>query len=411
MVNSRLSGFHKRSVAERIAEVTSQCALTPEEAQALESGGISLEAADKMVENVVGTFRIPVGLATNFHINGKDYLIPMATEEPSVVAAASNAAKMIREGGGFRTSSTDPIMIGQIQVVKAKRGSEKRIVKGKKSLLKYANSLDPMLVKFGGGAHDIKVRKVKDMLIVHLHVNVADAMGANAVNTMCERLAPRIEEMTGGQVILKILTNYAVERTAKATALIPKEQVGGEEYVDRIIWAYKLAAYDVYRAVTHNKGIMNGVTAVVLATGNDTRAVEAGCHSFAVKKGRYTSLTIWKKNKSGDIVGEIEIPVAVGLVGGATRTHPTAKANVKILGVKTARELGEVLAAVGLAQNFAAIRALASEGIQRGHMRLHARNIAVTAGAEGKNADRVAEEMVKLGKVNVDEAKRILEGM
>jgi hydroxymethylglutaryl-CoA reductase len=300
-------------------------------------------------------------------------------------------------------------MIGQIQVVKAKKDAKKSILAKKKELIEFAQSLDPTLVKFGGGVVDLEVRKVSDMLVVHIHVNVADAMGANAVNTMCEALAPKIEELTGGKVVLRILSNYAVERTAKASATVPKEAVGGGEVVDRIILAYRLAEKDVYRAVTHNKGVMNGVTAVVLATGNDTRAVEAGCHSFAARRRGYKPLTTWRKNKNGDLEGSIEVPVAVGLVGGATRTHPTAKLAIKILGVKTARELGEVLAAVGLAQNLAALRALASEGIQKGHMRLHARNIAVTAGAEGANIDAVAEGMIQAGRINFDEAKRMLQ--
>jgi len=396
------------SPAERIVKIKAECGLTDEEASALSQAGLGIEQADKMVENVVGLFQLPLGIATNFLINGRDYLVPMATEEPSVIAAASNAAKMAREGGGFKAESTRPVMIGQIQVVNHKKGAEKAILSKKKELMDYGQSLDPTLVKFGGGVVDLSVRKVKDMVVVHLHVNVADAMGANAVNTMCEALAPKIAEFSGGKVVLRILSNYALERTAKASVTVPKEALGGEEVVDRIVWAYRLAAHDVYRAVTHNKGVMNGVTALVLATGNDTRAVEAGCHSFAARSGRYTSLTTWEKNGRGDLVGGIEIPVAVGLVGGAVRTHPVAKAAVKILGVKSARELGEVMACVGLAQNLAALRALASEGIQKGHMRLHARNIAVTAGADGELADLVAAGMVKAGKVSVDEAKRIL---
>ncbi|MFH0862156.1 MAG: hydroxymethylglutaryl-CoA reductase, degradative [Candidatus Altiarchaeota archaeon] len=408
MMDSRVSGFYKLSPTERLAKVKSECGLTEEEANVLSGAGLGLAQADKMAENVIGLFQLPMGVAVNFQINGKDCLVPMVTEEPSVIAAASNAAKMIRLGGGFKATSTDPIMVGQIQVVNAKKDAKNGILAKKRELIEFAQSLDPTLVKFGGGVKDLRVRDVDDMLVIHLHVNVADAMGANAVNTMCEKLSPKIEELSGGKVILKILTNYALERTAKASCVVPKEAVGGEEYVDRIIWAYRLAAADVFRAVTHNKGVMNGVTALVLATGNDTRAVEAGCHSFASRSGRYTSLTTWTKNKKGDLEGSIEIPVAVGLVGGATRTHPVAKAAVKIIGVKSARELGEVMACLGLAQNFAAIRALASEGIQKGHMRLHARNIAVTAGAEGEKADRAAEEMIKSGKISVDEAKRIL---
>ncbi len=407
-MNSRIKGFYKLAPEERLARLQEECGLTDDEVGVLPSVGLNLEQADRMIENVVGRFEIPLGVAVNFKINGRDYLIPMATEEPSVVAAASNAARMVRGGGGFKASSTEPVMIGQIQVVNPSDEAGGKVLGEKKKLIEYANSLDPTLVKFGGGATDLNVREVAGMLVVHLYVNVADAMGANAVNTMCEALAPRIEELSGGEVVLKILSNYAVERTAKASCVIPAKALGGEQVVDRIIWAYRLAAADTYRAVTHNKGVMNGVTAVVLATGNDTRAVEAGCHSFACREGGYGTLTSWVKNREGDLEGSIEIPVAVGLVGGATKTHPVAKAAVKILGVKSARELGEVLAAVGLAQNLAALRALAAEGIQEGHMKLHARNIAVTAGAGGEDVDRVAEEMIESGRISVDEAERIL---
>ncbi len=407
-MNSRISGFYKLSVEERLGKISREASLTLEDAAALTGVGLGVELADKMAENVIGTFELPVGVAVNFQINGRDYLIPMATEEPSVIAAASNAAKMAREGGGFKAESTEPVMIGQIQVVGFKKGAEDRINAKKAQYLDYLRTVDPTLVRFGGGPVDIKVRVLSDMLVVHVHVNVADAMGANAVNTMCEVLAPRIEEDSGGKAILKILTNYAIERTATAKATIPKSAVGGGEIVERMIWAYRLAKDDVFRAVTHNKGIMNGVTSVVLATGNDTRAVEAGCHAYAAKDGRYTSLTRWRKNENGDLEGELTIPVAVGLVGGATRTHPTAKSCIKILGVKTARELGEVLACVGLAQNLAAIRALASEGIQKGHMKLHAKNIAVLAGSPKERVDEVAEKMVAVGKISVDEAKRII---
>jgi hydroxymethylglutaryl-CoA reductase len=407
-MNSKISGFYKLPVKERLARIKVECGLSDEEVSALSGSALSVEQADKMVENLVGMFQVPLGVAVNFQINGKDYLVPMATEEPSVIAAASNAAKMVREGGGFTASSSEPVMIGQIQVVSPKKDAESKVLGKRKELMEYAQSLDPTLVKFGGGVKDLTVRKVDDMVVVHLHVNVADAMGANAVNTMCEALSPRIAELSGGEVVLKILSNYALERTAKASCVVPKEALGGAEVVDRIIHAYRLAAADVFRAVTHNKGVMNGVTSLVLATGNDTRAVEAGCHSFASRSGRYTSLTSWRKDANGDLVGSIEIPVAVGLVGGATRTHPAAKAAVRVLGVKSARELGQVMAALGLAQNLAALRALASEGIQKGHMRLHARNIAVTAGAQGEQADRVAQAMVASGRISVDEAKRIL---
>ncbi|MCX6695409.1 MAG: hydroxymethylglutaryl-CoA reductase, degradative [Candidatus Altiarchaeota archaeon] len=415
-VNSRISGFYKLGVEERRNEVRKQVGLTDEEDAALKDGGINLDQANRMVENVIGKISLPLGVATNFMINGKDYLIPMATEEPSVVAAASNAAKMAREGGGFTTESTQPLMIGQIQLVRVKeKDAEKKILEMKKRLIELANSRDATLVKFGGGARDLEVRKIKssrgDMIVAHLIVNVADAMGANTVNTMCETIAPELEKATGGKTVLRIISNYAVNRLARAKAVFTKEALGGEEVVDAILDAYALADADVYRAVTHNKGIMNGITSVVMATGNDTRAVEAGCHAYASRTGRYRTLTEWSKNGKGDLEGSIEVPMAVGLVGGATKTHPTAKAVVRILGVKTAKELSEIIASVGLSQNLGALRALATEGIQRGHMSLHARNMAVMAGAKDSEVDKVAELMVKEGRINVEKAKEIIKGL
>jgi hydroxymethylglutaryl-CoA reductase len=407
-MNSKIPGFYKLSQQERLKIVSDEAGLTDRERLEIIDGGVDCETADNMVENAVGRFCLPYGVATNFLINESDILIPMVTEEPSVIAAASNAAKMARAGGGFKTDSTDPIMIGQIQVVNPGPDAKEKINAKKKNLMGYAQSIDPTLVKFGGGIVDLNVRDVNDMLVIHLHVNVADAMGANAINTMCEALAPKIEEITGGKAILKILSNYAVERISMAYVAIPEEALGGGETADRIILAYELAKNDVYRAVTHNKGIMNGVTAVCLATGNDTRAIEAGCHSFASKDGKYTSLTTWSRDSNGNLRGSIEIPTAVGIVGGATRTHPLARTTLKIMGVKSARQLGETLAAVGLAQNLAALRALASEGIQKGHMRLHAKNIAVTAGAKGKQIDKVAKDMIEKGRISVDGAREIL---
>lgn len=413
--SSRISGFYKLHVAERIKKIREYAGLSDEEVNELLGQGLSLEQANRMIENVVGVYRQPFGVATNFQINGRDYLIPMATEEPSVVAAASNAAKIVRESGGFAADSTDPVMIGQIQLtgVDDPVAAVKKVMAEKDTLIKEGNGLDPVLVKFGGGVKDVKVRIldsiVGKLLVVHLHVDVRDAMGANAVNTMCEALAPRLEELSGGKVCLRIISNYAVERLARAKATVRKDLLGGEEVVDGIVAAYALADADVYRAATHNKGIMNGITAMVLATGNDTRAVEAGAHSYASKDGAYKPLSRYSKNKNGDLECEIELPVAVGLVGGATKTHPTAQFAVKVLGVKTARELSEVMAAVGLAQNLAALRALATEGIQRGHMELHARNIAVLAGAKGEAADKIAKQMIEEKKIRVDRAKELLE--
>lgn len=413
MVNSRISGLYKLGVGERLEKILSQANLDDKEKKLIEEG-LSISQADAMVENVGGLFSLPLGFATNFTVNGKDYLMPMATEEPSVVAAASNAAKMARSAGGFTAKATDPIMISQIQVTgcDAQEGAEE-VLAEKDSLIELANLQDRTLVKYGGGCRDIEARIIKsrsgEMLIIHLLVDVRDAMGANAVNTMAEALAPKIEELTGGKVYLRILSNYAVHRTVKAKAVFMAEALGGPEVVDGVINAWAFADADVYRAVTHNKGVMNGCTAVVMATGNDTRAVESGAHSYAAKSGVYKPLTKYSKNSDGDLVGEIELPMAVGLVGGATKTHPTARACVKILGVKTAGELAEAIASVGLAQNLAALRALATEGIQRGHMSLHAKNIAIQAGAKGDDVARLSKQMVEEGKVTVDRAKEILE--
>jgi hydroxymethylglutaryl-CoA reductase len=370
-----------------------------------------------MIENVVGVLPIPLGIAVNFLINRKDYLIPMAIEEPSVVAAASHAAKLARPTGGFQSSSTEPLMIGQVQLVRSSspKDAEKQILASKKEILDHANLQDPVLVSKGGGAKDLRVRVLPSltgtMVIAELVVDVRDAMGANVVNTMAESVAPMMEKLSGGRANLRIISNLADKRIARANVRISKEALGGENVVDGIVDAYAFAAADPYRCATHNKGVMNGVTAVCLATGNDTRAIEAGAHAFAARTGHYSPLTQWGKDKNGDLVGSIEIPAAVGIIGGITAVHPTAKVCLKILGAKTARELGEVMAAVGLAQNLAALRALASEGIQHGHMSLHARNIAAMAGAEGETIDQVAAAMVSERKVRLDRAKELVSEM
>jgi hydroxymethylglutaryl-CoA reductase len=368
-----------------------------------------------MIETGVGTIPVPLGIGVNFLINNRDYLIPMAIEEPSVVAAASYAAKMVRDGGGFHTSSTLPIMVGQIQVVGVKDpyAAKMRVIQAKEEVLKKANEQDPVLVSAGGGARDLDAKVINTtqgpMLIAELHVDCRDAMGPNAVNTMAEAIAPTIEKVTGGRVYLRIISNLATKRLVRAWCIVPKEAVGGEKVVDGIVNAYAFAAADPYRAATHNKGILNGIIAVIIATCNDHRAVEAGAHAYAVKNGHYGALSTWEKNKDGDLVGSTELPMAVGLIGGAVRTHPIAKIAVKILDVKTANEFGEVLAAVGLAQNLGALRALASEGIQRGHMSLHAKNIAVAAGATGGLIDIVAEKMVQERKIRMDRAKELID--
>jgi hydroxymethylglutaryl-CoA reductase len=414
--SSVISGFYKLSPKERLALVADFANLTENEKQLLQqSCSLPINVADHMVENLIGIFTEPMGVAVNFLINGKDYLIPMATEEPSVIAAASYAAKMVRDGGGFKTSSTSPVMIGQIQVVKIPdvEIAKKAVLDAKAEILKKANEQDPILNQFGGGAKDLDARIIDTtmgkMIVVHLYVDCRDAMGANAVNTMCEAVAPMIEQITAGHVYLRIISNLAVKRLAKATCTVLKEVVGGEAVVDGIAYASAFAAADPYRAATHNKGVMNGIIAVVLATGNDHRAIEAGGHAFAALNGAYTTFSKWTKNSNGDLEGQIELPMAVGLIGGAVKTHPIARIAMKILNVKSANEFAEVIAAVGLAQNLAALRALSNEGIQRGHMSLHARNIAVTAGAKGDEIEVVAAQMVKEHKVRVDRAKEILD--
>jgi hydroxymethylglutaryl-CoA reductase len=414
--SSEFSGFYKLPVSERVKLVKGFAGLSDEEAGLLEKPSVlSFDVANRMVENLVGVMPVPLGVAVNFVINGRDLVVPMAIEEPSVIAAASNAAKIARMRGGFHATSTDPIMIGQIQIVGVQDADRARleILAHKEQILKKANDQDPVLVSLGGGARDVEVRFVETflgkMVIAELLVDCRDAMGPNAVNTMAEAVAPMIEEVSGGRVYLRIVSNLAVKRLARATAIFAKEALGGEEVVDGIVRAYAFAAADPFRCATHNKGIMNGVTAAVLASGNDTRAVEAGAHAYAARSGHYTSLTTWEKNVDGDLVGTLEMPMAVGIVGGATASNPIAKIAVKILGVKSARELAEIIVSVGLAQNLAALRALAAEGIQRGHMSLHARNVAISAGAAGDLIDKVAEQMVIERKIRVDRAKEILE--
>jgi hydroxymethylglutaryl-CoA reductase len=430
--NSKIEKFYEKNLQERLEIVKNFGELSNEEMQILEKfGALDFETANRMIENVYSTFPMPLGIATNFEINGKSYLIPFALEEPSVVAAASNAAKL---SSGFTAKATEPIMIGQIQIVNVKNTKEtiKKILEKEKELLEKANAIDSTLVKFGGGAKKIEAREIETqrgkMIIMHLLVDVRDAMGANAVNTMCERISPEVEKITGGEARLRIISNLAIHRIVEAKAIWTKESLGndfakkngiknpnqkdieklGFETIEKILDAYEFAANDEFRACTHNKGIMNGVDAVVIATGNDFRAVEAGAHAYASRSGKYKPLTKYYKNKDGNLVGEIELPMAVGLVGGATKTHPIAKINVKLLGVKTASELAEIIASVGLAQNFAALKALATEGIQKGHMKLHAKNIAIIAGADKKQIDEVAATMIKEGNISVARAKEII---
>jgi hydroxymethylglutaryl-CoA reductase len=407
----------------RRAKLADSASLTPADLLPFTDGGLSLEAADHMIENVIGTHSLPVGIGLNFQVNGKDVFIPMAIEEPSVVAGASFMAKLVRAGGGFQATASAPEMIGQIQVINIDdiHSARLKIYEFKAALLAEADEIDPILKKFGGGARDLEVRIIEDspigpFLVIHLIYDVRDAMGANAVNTACERLAPRIEAITGGQVHLRILSNLADRRLARARCSIPVEELAfddftGQEVRDGIIEAWAFAASDPYRAATHNKGIMNGVDAAVIATGNDWRAIEAGAHAYAARSGKYTSLSTWGKDSKGNLVGALEMPMAVGIVGGATKVHPAAQAALKLIGVKTASELAEIIVSVGLAQNLAALRALATEGIQRGHMSLHARQVAIAAGAEGELIEKIAAQMVVEKVVRIDRAEDILKEM
>lgn len=413
---SRIEGFYRLPMADRVRIVKEFGGLTDEEAMAITGfGGIDPGVPDRMIENAVGSMSVPLGIAVNFLINGKDYLIPMAIEEPSVVAAASNAAKMARDRGGFSAGSTAPVMIGQVQLADVRAPTRVRhlILEKKHEILDLANKQDPMLVSLGGGAKDLEVRVLDTLrgpnVIVHLLVDVRDAMGANAVNTMAEAVAPMIESLVDGRVYLRILSNLATHRLARAHALWAKDSIGGEEVVDGVIEAYAFAEADPYRCATHNKGIMNGIDSLMLATGNDWRAIEAGAHAYASRTGSYKPLTTFEKTPEGDLVGAIEIPMAVGLVGGATKVHPTARACIKLLGVKTAQELGEVAASLGLAQNLAALRALATVGIQKGHMTLHAKNIVASVGCPPELVDEVVRIIVAEKKIRMDRAQEVIE--
>lgn len=417
MKNSNYSGFYKLSIDERLEKVKEFSNLTEEQINILKDpASLDINRADHMIENVIGIYSLPIGVALNFMINGKDYLIPMVTEEPSVIAAASNGAKVARSSGGFKAFYVKSNMIAQIQVIDVMDCNYAKmiILEHTSEIIKRCNDCDPVLVNLGGGAVDVDVRVMKtpkneNLLIVHLKVNTLDAMGANAVNTMAESIAPYIEKLTGGKVYLRILTNLATDRLVRAGVKIKKEELGGEEVVDKIVAAQDFALSDPYRAATHNKGIMNGISAAVMATGNDTRAIESGAHAYAAITGQYLPLTSWEKDIHGDLVGTIELPMAVGLVGGATKSHPQAQVSVSILGVKSAKELGEVYAALGLAQNLSAIRALATEGIQRGHMSLHAKNVAIQAGAKGEDIEKVVKQMIEDKKINTEYAKKLLE--
>lgn len=414
-MSSRIQGFRNLTVEERRAAVAENAAVEAAVLTAFDPGAFTVDQASNMSENVIGVLGLPVGVAANFTVNGRDVLVPMATEEASVIAAASNGARMARASGGFSTSSSAPIMQVQIQVVDVPdpAAARLRLLEQAPALMQTANAQDPKLVSAGGGVRAFDVRLVEADLetyvVVHLSFDVRDAMGANAVNTMAEAVAADVAKIAGGRVVLRILTNLADKRVSRARAVLTAETLGGSQVVTDMIHGYQLAKADPYRAATHNKGIMNGVSAVVLATGNDTRAVEAGAHAYAVDSfGRYTSLSTYELNDQGDIVATLEMPMPVGLVGGATRVHPTAQAALQILGVGTAQDLAEIIVAVGLAQNIAAVRVLASEGVQRGHMSLHAKNIAAAAGATGDEVTKVVEALINERAFRQDRAEAIL---
>ncbi|MFX1308204.1 MAG: hydroxymethylglutaryl-CoA reductase, degradative [Promethearchaeota archaeon] len=413
--NSEISGFYKLSMKERRELLSKLIKFNKNDISLLENLGYFTESQiDTIIENVVGSYQLPIGIACNFKVNNKDYLIPMVIEEPSVVAAASNAAKIARKHGGFQSEDVKSVMISQIQITQLQdiNVAKKEIMDHKDQILKMANEQDPLLNDLGGGAIDFEIRELDTqkgkMLILHLLVNVLDAMGANVVNTMAEAVSPYIEELTGGKIYLRIISNLAIHRIAKCKATFDKELLGGDKVVEGILNAYEFALADPFRATTHNKGIMNGIVALALATGNDTRAIEAGAHSYAALKGQYSPLTKFQVDSDGNLIGEIELPLALGIIGGMTKNHPMAQLALKILNIKSANELSKVAVALGLAQNVAALRALASEGIQEGHMSLHSRNIAKLAGVPDNLIEKVANKLVEDKKIRLDHAKKIL---
>ncbi|TQS71069.1 hydroxymethylglutaryl-CoA reductase, degradative [Ornithinibacillus gellani] len=425
MKSSRIPGFYKKSVDERKAWLREQEIFSADDLNSLSpQHALPIATADNMIENVIGTFPLPLGLGLNFLINNKEYIIPMVVEEPSVVASASYIAKIVRDAGGFKTEASDRVMIGQIQVVGCDdfKAAKEALLAEKEQLIESANAAYPSLVARGGGAEDMEVRILNEsadsayskMLVVHLFINTCDAMGANIINTMVESLAPTVEEITNGKVYLRILSNFADRCVAKATCVIPPKLLAsdgftGEEVRDGVVSAYEFAASDPYRAVTHNKGIMNGIDPVVIATGNDWRAVEAGAHAYAAKDGHYGSMTKWYVDEDGNLVGELELPMSVGTVGGSIRVHPVSKLAHKLLGTASAQELAQIIVSVGLAQNLGALKALVTDGIQKGHMALHSRSVAIAAGATGEMVDVIAEQLVKSKEIRVGKAKELVD--
>ncbi len=416
MTDSSISKFFEKSRKERLDIVAVFSNLSKDDLDTLENnnGGISFDNADKMVENAIGTFSLPLGVATNFKINDKDYVIPMVIEEPSVIAAASKGAKVARIKGGFKVTADESYSIGQIQILDVDIDSAiQKINLSSNKIITLANSKSNSLPKMNKGAKEITCKVIDapsgKMLIAELLIDVGDAMGANITNTMCEAVSPLIEEITGGKTLLRILSNYSTRRMVKAHAVFEKEAVGGDQVVDNIILAFEFADNDVYRAVTHNKGIMNGTIAVANAVGQDSRAIEAAANAYAAKSGQYRSLSKWSKDSDGNLIGELEIPLSVGIVGGIANVHPVAKVCTKILGAESAQELACVMAATGLAQNYSAIRALSTEGIQKGHMRLHARNLAAAAGATSEQIDEIVQKMIEQKSISLEKAKELLD--
>lgn len=425
MKSSRIPGFYNMSVDQRRKLLKDNYDLTDEQMSNLtDNPSLSLDKADNMIENVIGTFELPLGMGLNFVINGKEYTVPMAIEEASVVASASHIAKIVRSAGGFEAESRERLMIGQIQVVGCSNFHEAKqdLLDQKDTLMNAANDAYPSIVKRGGGTRDLDVRILNEdanstysqMLVMHIYVDTCDAMGANMINTMAEAIAPIVEEITGGKVYLRILSNYADRSLASAKCVIPPHLLAtgdftGEEVRDGVIHAYEFAASDPYRAVTHNKGIMNGIDPIVIATGNDWRAVEAGAHAYAAKDGQYGSMTRWSRDEAGNLVGEIELPMSVGIVGGATRVHPLAELSLSIMNIESAAELAEVIVSVGLAQNLGALKALATDGIQKGHMALHSRSVAIAGGASGEMIDVIAKKLIDQKEIRVGKAKELVE--
>ena len=421
--NSRIEGLYRLDPAARRRKVSEFADLDATDVQALAGGVLGMERADHMIENVVGTYELPLAFATNFVINGRDCLVPMVVEEPSIVAGASYAARMAREGGGFVATHSEPLMIGQIQLIAVPDMLQaiQSITAARMELIEAANLQSPSMVQRGGGARDVEVHPIADspmgpMLVVHVLVDCRDAMGANAINTICEALAPQLEMLSGGQAMLRILSNLTDRRQATARMRVApqsltRDGIDGVEVIERILWAHAFAVADPYRATTHNKGIMNGIDPVIVATGNDWRAVEAGAHAWASRSGRYTSLSHWYRDADGYLCGELSMPLAVGIVGGATKVHPTAQAALRVLDVQSAGELAEVCVCAGLASNLAAMRALATEGIQRGHMALHARQVAMSVGAEGSEIAVIAQQMIAQQSIKASSAHALLEAL